>query len=45
MLQLFIILTTSNLLQITEFEISYLKVFRKIVSMSKQLSLQSELKI
>ena len=45
MLQLFIILTTSNLLQITEFGISYLKVFRKIVSMSKQLSLQSELKI
>ena len=37
--QLFIILTTSNLLQITEFGISYFKVFRKIVSLSKQLLL------
>ena len=36
--QLFIILT-SNLLQITEFGISYFKVFRKIVSLSKQLLL------
>ena len=33
-LQLFIILITSNLLQITEFGTSYFKVFRKIVSMS-----------
>ena len=30
MLQLFIFLTTSNLLQITEFGTSYFKVFRKI---------------
>ena len=38
MLQLLIILT-GNLLQITEFGASYFKVFRKIVSTSKQLSL------
>ena len=35
----FNLLTTSNLLQITEFGTSYFKVFRKIVSMPKQLSL------
>ena len=35
----FNLLTTSNLLQITEFGTSYFKVFRKIVYMRKQLLL------